>query len=178
MVEALKSIGSLAGIAALMWRLFDEYRAFLRLAVSTEPAPPKWMMITTEIDNRGLRAKRITAALVLVGPENESPIDTVNSLLEHADRSTVGSTNDFVTIAENIVHADRAVLMIPFYYSENVHIADETLSYTLPLNVEALPIGEPYAVRFLIFGEHRLHRSTQSCFVRPSNEQRALPTLA
>jgi hypothetical protein len=38
-IDALKLIGGLAGIAALVWRCFDEFGSYLRLSLKVDVAP-------------------------------------------------------------------------------------------------------------------------------------------
>jgi hypothetical protein len=166
MEEWIKIVGGCAGLAALAWRAFDEFRAFLRLSVSVSTEDGAWVMITTSVENRGARAKKISRALLLIGPEGESPVLTANSLSEPTQ---FRFTNDFKRL-QPALEPDRAAILIPFYFMENVDIADETLGYTVPVARNLFRPGVPYAVRFFIFGPYHLHRSTQACFLIPTVE--------
>jgi hypothetical protein len=52
---------------------------------------------------------------------------------------------------------------LPFYYEENVDVADEALSYEHVIDCEEFPVGT-YGVRFYIEGRPRLHRLVHAAF--------------
>jgi hypothetical protein len=56
-------------------------------------------------------------------------------------------------------------MAMPFFYSEQVAIGDEQLTYRCFIDTKNMQKGKPYSIRFFVFGKSRLHRSTQDMFV-------------
>jgi hypothetical protein len=166
-LEWVKIGGSLAAMAVLAWRLIDEFGTYLRISVRVVCEEGHVKAITT-VDNKGNRPKPIQNSFLLVGPEEESPIVTWNMLAEESNQEQIRFTDDLHGVVKQPVHCgQRAVITLPFYYLENVDIADETLSYTAPINTAAFESGAPYAVRFFLYTKGRLHRSTADTFFAP-----------
>jgi hypothetical protein len=164
-LDWLKVGGSIAGIAALLWRILDEFGTYLHIAVSNTPAEGNTIAITS-VENKGNRGKRIDNAFLLIGPENESPIDTANAI---GIAQKIQTTNELEMLKAHSpkYESERAVIPLPFYYSENLKIGDETLTYAAPILHSPLRPGTAYAIRFFIFAKGRLHRSTESTFFTP-----------
>jgi hypothetical protein len=166
--EILKTLGALAGVAAFAWRLVDEFGAYLRISLKIEASANGWVTVLTCVENRSNRAKDISYALLLVGPESESPLATA-ALLEATIKSgrQLQFTNDLahLRVEGPVFVQGRGLIPLPYYFSENVAIGDETLTYRVPIPVDGLSPGTPYSVRFFLFAEGRLHRSTQECFI-------------
>lgn len=61
----------------------------------------------------------------------------------------------------------RALIPLPFYYDDNVDIADETLRFRLSVSAAGLRSGEAYSVRFIVIprGNDNLERFTQDLFI-------------
>jgi hypothetical protein len=166
--EWVKLLGGAAGIAALIWRVVDEFGAYLRISVKVETPKGGWASAQTTVENKGNRAKNLSYAFLLIGPEEESPIESAKVLAVPLDyKGPLEFTDQFVLLhASAPTYAEgRALIPLPFYYSENVDIADETLSYRAPVDARMLRDGIPYAVRFFVFGKRRLHRSTHDSFI-------------
>jgi hypothetical protein len=167
-LEWLKVLGGIAGLVALVWRFFDEFGAYLRIVVAVDAASTGPVSVLTTIDNKGNRAKDVSYAFLLLGPEEESPVKSANVI-----RRSIGLDGEiqFTNELENLVvtstiYADgRALIPLPFYYLENVSIGDETLTYRAPIQVRSLTDRTYYSVRLYVFGPRRLHRSTQDCFL-------------
>jgi hypothetical protein len=73
------------------------------------------------------------------------------------------STNQFEYLKAHLpIYIDKSIAFIPldFYYSENINIGDEKLTYRCSIDDTQLTKGN-YSVRFYIYGEKRYHRSTQ-----------------
>jgi len=62
-VEWIKLIGGLAGLAALAWRVVDEFGTYLRISVKAETPNDGWVTILTTVDN-GAIVERICHTLV------------------------------------------------------------------------------------------------------------------
>ena len=56
-------------------------------------------------------------------------------------------------------------MKLPFYYSENIGVADEDLTYSALIDTSKLQANSGYEARFFITTGKRLHRSTQTSFV-------------
>jgi hypothetical protein len=167
-LEVIKTLGGIAGIVALVWRGWDEFGAHLRISIKVDGPQNGWVTALTTVDNKGNRPKDISYAFLLIGPESESPLDTARILAKIGGyNGPLSSTNDFADffVEEGLFHVDRAMVPLTFYYSENFDIADETLTYRMPIPIKNFTSAMPYSVRFFLFPVNRLHRSTQDCFV-------------
>lgn len=168
MLEALKIVGASLGIIAFGWKLFDLFRAYLHIHLDLDHCG-EFLLAKATVENKSSLRKRIDNAVLLVGPENENPVETYNRLAPIAgSMPTATCTNDIT--AERLpepVYDGHGRMLIPldFFYSENVAIADEHLSYVAPFQTASFQEGVPYAVRFFVWKKKRLHRSTHSCFV-------------
>jgi len=61
----------------------------------------------------------------------------------------------------------RAIVLLPFFYSEQCGIMGEAVSYTLPLQYGQLDAMGLLEARFYVAGPRYLHRSTQTVFEIP-----------
>lgn len=165
--DGVTIVGGILGAIAFLWRVFDARKRFLHveLTVSQENGNA---IAETIVENKGSQSKVIDNSLLLVGPENENPIDTAKALLPHQKIETTNDLEKVVLESATFGMEGRAIIPVDFYYSENVNIADERIGYGVPLDVSQIPAGTPYAVRFYIFAEKHLHRSTEATFVLPS----------
>ena len=157
----LGSVGAILGSIAFAWRVFDEFGSFLRISLKVEAPKDGWTTALTTIDNKGRLKKKISYAILLIGPESESPMQTAQMLARQEGYSgLLENTNDLegFIVTNPVTSEDRMLIPLLFYYSENVRIADETLTYRVPINIEAFAPASPYAVRFYVFparGERR-----------------------
>src|ERR1700694_3494591 len=170
--KILSLIGGFAGFATLAWRLWDVWKAFLHIGVTVEPMQGKRVKIRTVVENTNTIARKIDAAFLVIGPEDEGVDATVVSLLTKAKQSTKFDTlNDVVqTIAsiiekdsEKITGAGRMIIPLAYYYDENVDVADENLSYEQTIPIGNFPKGT-YSVRFYVEARPRLHRVVHAVF--------------
>ena len=169
--EWVKLLGGLAGLTALAWRMWDEFSSYLRIAVKAESPKDDWVTVLTTVDNKGSRAKDLSYAFLLLGPEGESPVESAQIIARKLGHDSMPRyTNDLWTLRVEVpVYADgRALIALVFFYLENVRIGDETLTYRVPVDLRQLKAGLPYSVRFFVFPKRRLHRSTHDCFVTGS----------
>jgi len=168
MFEWIKLIGGLAGLAALVWRVVDEFGIYLRISVKAETPNDGWVTILTTVDNQGNRRKDLSYACLLLGPQDERPVESARFVAEAIGHiGQLVFTNDLANLCPSkAVYAQgRALIPLTFFYSENIRIGDETLTYRAAVKIANLEPGIPYAVRFFVFPEGRLHRSTHDCFV-------------
>jgi hypothetical protein len=167
MLESLKIVGVLLGVAAFVWRIHDLFVAYLHVALEISQSNGNVFAKAT-VENKSLMRKRIDNALLLVGPESESPEETFNCVSKENEWGiTVIYTNDIASHRVKkmaVASRGRQVVPLSFFYSENVAIADECLSYCAPLSLENVEQGVPYSVRFFVWDKARLHRSTHNCF--------------
>ena len=123
------------------------------------------------IENRTPLPKRVDNALLLVGPETECPIKTANDISSHLGISTRISGTDSIEgfCFDDPVYTGggQAIIPLPFFYDEQDTIGDENLSYRCTIESVQFETNVPYAIRFFIFGENRLCRSTHESFIIP-----------
>jgi len=164
--ELIKLLGAIAGLAAFVWRLFDEFGSYLRISVKAESPKNGWVTILTTIDNKGNRPKNLSYACLLLGPESEPPLDSARFVAKEIGyKGDLRYTNHIGNLhSEEPVYADGRVLVpLRFFYSENIQIGDETVTYRTPIDAHQLKPGVPYSGRLLVFPKRRLHRTTQDC---------------
>lgn len=156
-------LGAATGSAALVWRFVDSMAKYLHIELRAELSHAGFLSAYTVVENRGSREKQLWNAVILVGPEEESPLVTMANI-----GIPVASTNAIAADQRRTMTVGpdgRCLIPVPFYYSENVAIADERLSYRQPIPTEGMVTGVPYSVRFFIDAPGRLHRSTHDCIV-------------
>lgn len=168
MLEELKTIGAILGIIAFGWKLWDAISTYLHIKLKMDHEPDGKIKGRTTVENKGTFDKRIDNALILIGPENESPIDTINAMEELS--VNVKSTNAIAKIRRNeilVSKEGRILIPLPFYYSENLAVGDEILTYTTSVPTETMIPGKTYSARFFVWTTGRYHRSTHDCFTGP-----------
>lgn len=156
--------GGILGIVSFVWRIIEVRRQYLHINLDLSVID-RFVLASTAVENKGSLTKKIENAIILIGPENECPLQTAKSLLPDQN---IEQTNDFEFVKlKNAKYDDtgRAFIPVTFYYNENVDIADERIGYDVPINIEKVSKGIPYSVRFFIFGENKLHRSTEKTFI-------------
>ena len=150
--EWIKLLGGLAGLAALAWRIVDEFGSYLRIAVKADVPKDGWVTVLTTVGNKGNRPKYLLNAFLLVGPESEGPVESARIVAPAVGcKGEFQSPNDLWKLrAYAPVYANgRAFIPLVFFYLENVRIEDETLTYRVPVDVRQLRAGLPYAGSFL-----------------------------
>ena len=144
---------------------------YLHIDIGITDVGKDYLLTKVSIENRSEEPKKIENSLLLVAPEYENPIDSFNFLAKKFNFSKqVHSTNDIadIKLTEPKYSEGRVLFPIPFFYSENITIADERLSYQVPIKISEMQEGMPYSVRFFVHGEEgRLHRTTHDSFVVP-----------
>jgi hypothetical protein len=162
-IRILSLAGGFAGFATLIWRLWDVWKAFLHIAVTVEPMHGPRVKIRTVVENTNTIARKIDAAFLIVGPEDEDVDATVASLLPEAKRSNKFDTlTEMVQTVVSVIEKDSTVLVgvgrmivpLTYYYNENVDVADENLSYEQTIPTKDFPQGT-YSVRFYGRDDHR-----------------------
>ena len=161
-------IGAILGVIAFFWRVRDYYRSYLHIALRVDLNENRFLSAITEVENKGISKKDLSNALMLVGPEHECPVKTMHEL----GFKNVKETDDIVEVKINSASLGpngRSLIPLPFFYYENEGIADEKISYRVPIKTRDIPTDVPYSVRFFISTPERPHRSTHDSFVLPSS---------
>ena len=164
------------GLIIFVLLLWDRFVRYLRIELRVEIGHPNVVTVMTTVENKGIMKRNLDNAILLIGPENEDPILTVkkivrSELVKKIDGTTskIKHTNDIAEIClpETIIELEgRRLIPIPFYYSENFGIADEKITYRVPIiDTSIFAKGTPYSVRFFIHAKGRLHRTTHDSFV-------------
>jgi len=163
LINILTIIGGGLGIIAFVWNVIDTYRSFLRLTVEVKNIEPQ-ILIKTIISNNSKRPKELTKTFLLVSPEGENPVETINHLFP-----TIAAkyTNDICRIEErtDIYKKNRAFIPLSFFSYEQVRIGDEEISYTSSIKIDNFEKSKTFSVRFYVFAENRYHRLTQDLLV-------------
>jgi hypothetical protein len=172
-IKILGLAGAFAGFATLIWRLVDVWKAFLHIGVAVVPLQGSSIKIRTIVENTNSIPRKIRAAFLIIGPEDEDVDNTVVSLLANTKHSKkFGTLNEMVQIVTSIVEEDsekivgtegRMIIPVTYYYLENVDVADENLSYEQTIRTEGFPSGT-YSVRFYVEARRRLHRVVHAAF--------------
>ena len=166
--EGIKLIGGLAGIIALSWKTYEEFKVYLRLRVETTKDGEQYTVLT-EIENISrFSDKGINNAFLIVSPEKSELIKDANAISDNLDiDDTINYTNDFKNLkADHVIYLERNIVFIPlpFYYNENIAIGNEKLTYRCSIDSSQLESGN-YSVRFFLFGKRRYLRSTQDLLI-------------
>jgi hypothetical protein len=169
-VEAAKVLGAVAGATAFGWKVYDEFGNYIHISLKVEQSQGTLSALAT-VENKGNRPKRIAYSFLLIGPYGESPVETGRKIADGISFESgfvIKYTNHLrnLAVGEPRYAADgRAIVPLPFFYSEQTNIADEELSYRAIFDRAHFTLGSAYSVRFYIFGKWRLHRSTHDGFV-------------
>jgi len=168
MLETLKIIAAVLGVVAFAWRIRDSIASYLHIDIAV-CVSENAVLATSVVENKGIRTKNIDNAFLLVGPEGECPIQTFNLISAEANVGIhVESTNDIAAFraTQRIDGLEgRQIIPLSFFYSENIRIVDERLTYSAPIFTGNIVAGRPYSVRLYVWDSARLHRSNQDCFV-------------
>ena len=158
-IKIVTILGGLLGIIAFFWNVINAYKSFLRLEVEVKNINSN-LLIKTKIINTSKKSKNLTSAFLLINPEQDDPIISMNSLFPNLKAKY---TNDFKLIGEstNIYEKNLAFIPLLFFTSEQVRIGDEEITYTSSVDSDHFDKKKKYSVRFFVFAKKRYHRSTQ-----------------
>jgi hypothetical protein len=178
MIEFIKLGGGIAGIIALLWRILEVYKSYIQIELEVKKeAGSSRIQIDTAIENKSFLSKELDAAFLIVGPENESPGQTVAALQKISPGlASFQSLNEMVSKIARIVCHNReiapgglfdndghAIIPLTYYYWENIGIGDERLTCSCTIDMSNFPPG-PYAIRFYVEPKRRYYRSVQKTF--------------
>jgi len=170
-IKVLGLVGGFAGFATLVWRFWDVTRAFLHIEVSAESIGESRVKVRTVVENSTSLPRRLDAAFLIVGPQDDGALGTALELLPDWRPQGPGPLNQMVRKIATIIETDgkmisrdaRMIIPLSYYYDENVDVADEKLSYEHVISTDTFPVGT-YAVRFYVEGVPRLHRVVHAAF--------------
>ncbi len=176
-VEAVKLVGGLAGIVALLWKFHDLYISNMSLGVEIRRTESGDVTIFTSLENSSLAPKAVGFAMVFVVPHGEN-------VLDHARRfcDDITCTEDLKklqaqTESGKAIYKDNvAIIPLPFYYQENMGVGDEKLTFRTRLAVDKLAPND-YSVRFYIFPKFRWHIVPNRRYHRVNQDLLVLPPV-
>ena len=153
-LDYIMVVFSCLGALSFIWIVWKEVRSFLQITVSSVES-----IIFTSISNNSFFKRKIETIFIILTKQNSDLLETVNTLFQRDD---LKNTNDFYELKDKKIGKSSAFIPIDFYISENIQIADETLTYSLDLSKYNLE-NDVYEVRFFVFpkSKNKLHRSTQ-----------------
>lgn len=79
-VEVAAIVGAITGTLALVGRVRDRFMSYLHIALEVEAVNGAYVSAKTIVENKSLKRKNLSNAIILVGPEEESPIETMRLL--------------------------------------------------------------------------------------------------
>jgi hypothetical protein len=167
-IEAIKFIGGLAGLFAFGWKIFEFTKSYLKIKVQATYSNDI-ISVLTEVENSSFIAKDIVNAILIISPEDDNLIQVGKKIKEALDDKhySIRTTDNFINFKPTqttYIEKKIAIVPLPFYYSENIDIADEKLTYRCSLNKDKFEKGS-YSVRFYLFHHKRLLRTTQDLFI-------------
>lgn len=168
-IEIFKLVGGLSGIAALIWKFYDIRKRYIRLKIEVSQ-DNRGITVLTEVKNQNSSKKKINNALLIISPENQDIIPAINEIARVDNNlNIIDYISDLYCYkpAESLyVNDEYAIIPLKYYYDgiENIHIADETLTYRSSIDNSKFIRGN-YSVRFYVYCGGRYPRSSQDLLV-------------
>lgn len=178
MLQTLQTIGAILGIVAFFWKVWDLFQSYLVIKLTVAKDERGNFTAQMSVENRSLQSKAVDNALLLICPEDTSPIDAYNEILAELGKN--GRIRSTRGIAVNVMEkrfytkSGNALIPLPFFYSDQGKLGDECRTYRVPIDVDKLTAGARYSVYFLLWATGRLHRVTHDLFVVPKTSQALL----
>jgi len=127
-----------------------------------------FISIKTEIKNETNIDREIYASFLIITKQGSNIVDEMNINLNQ----NLEFTNNFSNLkfTENKIDDDFAFIQLPYYYSENVKVGNEDLSFSVGsvFKSQNSEQSEVYEVRFFVFRNPKdnnpYHRSVQTVF--------------
>ncbi|MEI7509408.1 MAG: hypothetical protein WCJ62_08075 [Flavobacterium sp.] len=145
---------------------------FLKIYISAT-LKDSFLSINTRVKNKTYEDKKIFAAFLIITKQSEDIVSEVNKYL---NQSFI-DTNSFLNLStyKTLIKEDFAFIQLPYYYSENLRVGNEHLSFSIA-GIENTNINNLnkniYEVRFFIYRKFNFlnpyHRCVQTCFVSDS----------
>jgi hypothetical protein len=170
-------VGSLAGIAALVWNLYwtlsNAQRSYVQPSLEVHTANNGNFTALATIENKGTLPKKIDYAALVISPAGADIREVVASLKScSAETSPVNiSAEPASTVLTYLPKPDEplycpgelSVVPMTFFYKEQKQIGDEKLSSRISIDVNAFRHpsnpSPTYEVRFVVFGDGRTRES-------------------
>jgi hypothetical protein len=168
-------VGGVAGIYTFVRSELEARNRFLHVYLQIQEREDEVTALAT-LENRGSLAKKLDYAFLLISSEHENPIDTAKNLAARLNLNNIKFqyTNDLVKLKVDdplyLSDCQAAIIPLPFFFDEQVQIGDESVAYRCTIDTDKLELPGAYSVRFFIFAENRLHRSTQDLFSIKSSQ--------
>ncbi len=172
-LSVLGLVGGLAGALTFAWRVADYLRAYIKIELTVDHTEAGGTKLRTIIDNPNISAKSLHGVFLIVSPVDEPPEETIRNLFtKHPRTLEVQDYNQMVRAISDHIRRDcaritdvygRMLIPLPYYYRENVDVADEILSFEVILAKAELPAGI-YSARLYLDSKNRLHRVVQAAF--------------
>lgn len=164
MIEILEFILSFTGLGALLFKIYEEYKGYLKMKITVEKNT-----IYTEIENTSKWNKKIIDnSFIIISPESSDLIEVGCKIAQNLEiENSIRYTNDFgCLLGSESIYIDNQIGFIPldFYFNENIAVGDEKLTYRCSLDLKQLQ-ADKYSARFYIYSKNRYHRSTQDLFI-------------
>ena len=127
--------------------------------------------LATQVMNKSGEDKEIFFSFLLITKQEDNIIEKVNDFLQqHKIDDEMRYTNDFIRLRKYIwdpFHTERmAIIPLPFYYSENIYIGNESPGYTYAFDNAKTKLEKGiYSVRFFIYPRNGYHRSTTDSLI-------------
>ena len=175
--QIIKISGIVLGVVAFIWSVLEARYSYLYIKILLPVIEDKYILIRTEVENRSKFVKGIDFAFLLIGPQSESPIETIQAIESEETvelikcRSFIDPSikakkirQDDKEIKKHEIH-ERSLIPIPFYYEEQKNIGNELLGCVIPIIKLNFIEGKAYSIRFYVIGHGRLHRSYHEMFI-------------
>lgn len=179
-------VGGVLGIFAFLWNLagyiWTYILSHLQIDISCEKVKigdKQKLKVTAIVENKGVIAKKIDFAFLLIAPENES---FKNSLMQIARQNGLKGDGKNITellqyciakgkqLDSSIINNSFAMYSLPFFYEEQFQIGNEKAKYSYLIDMEDYLEAKVYNIRFVTVSRHLLstylrHRSTCDLFI-------------
>jgi hypothetical protein len=177
-------IALLFSVIALAIQLRDRLSSYLKLTVSIERRDPG-TVVTTCVENSSPRPRRMTKIFLLLGPEEENPVESFNALMtaNGQDRRACCAIDfEDCNLPTRFTDREHQRLLVPldYYIEENPEVGDESLSCQTSILDSELGPGRSYGVRFYVFGHKRgparIHRKVHAILALPGQPSTRTPS--
>lgn len=167
----------IGGFGALFqyWRNSNiERNHFVKISVSISEEPPNHLKVRTTLHNPVNTYKEIKTAFLIITRKSD---DLLKTCQVNMKQSKLNKTNQLVALAgrEEVFTSHFAFIPLPYYYSENVRVGNEELSYSYIFTPEVQRQLCPgfYEIRFFVFSQQgHYHRSVQDAFIIEGSARR------
>lgn len=139
---------------------------YLDLTIDTK-SMGKFHSIKTQVVNKSGEDKEIDYSFLLITKQDDDIIKKVQSVIKFLNLNLqINYTDDFKSLKNHIqtplfINNSIGIIPLEFYFSENDGIGNENPGYIYSFNNKKIKLKKGiYSVRFFIYPENGLHRST------------------